>query len=260
MTNSTDKAADCDPAGAGMGVVTSRLTLPAELGVMSRDYSDLVAAGTAEPARLSRLLEAIDAAVLGAYGLTTKQTQDLLSAFGDDERPISGRTTRRRSAGNSSKRGSGSAERTGPAFDAAQPAFPHGEGLGEEMSADEGRRRLNASAKVVPVREWAGELVPEKDLRAQLRLSKAEVDTLRANADVIRLADDEGKVAFPVDQFFNGRPVKGLGEVVERIGNPRVAWMWLRQPHAVFDARQPLEILKSGRIREVVRAADRDFR
>jgi hypothetical protein len=234
--------------------------LPAELGALSRDYSVLAATGTADQVKLTKLLKAVDEAVLKAYGLTAAQKQDLLSAIGDDERPLIGQTTKRRNIRSAVKGSINSEGRNGWPFDKAEAAFDNGEGLGEEISAEEGRRRLRAFAKTVPVSHWAGELVSEQDLRGRYHLSKAEIDTWKAGAGVVTLLNDAGEIAFPVEQFVNGRPVKGLGEIVEKIGNPRVAWMWLRQPHAVFEARQPLEVLKSGRARDVLQAAARDFR
>ncbi len=234
--------------------------IPAELGAMSRQYSALAATGNADKVQLARLLQNIDVLVLEAYGLSAAQRQDLLSTIGDDERPLIGHTTKRRNARGALKGGLASEGNDRSQFDLAETAFDHGDGLGEEISAEEGVRRLAAYAKTVPVRQWAGELVSEQGLRDRFHLSKAEIDTWKAGASVVTLFDDDGEVAFPVDQFFNRRPVKGLGEVVEKIGNPRVAWMWLRQPHAVFEARQPLEVLKSGGAREVVQAAVRDFR
>ncbi len=158
------------------------------------------------------------------------------------------------------KGGTGKEDGIGSLFDEDAASLDHGEGLGDEISTAEGDVLLKAYAKKIPVRDWAGELLSEQDLHDRFHVSDGEINTWKAGGSVVVLVDDEGKLAFPVDQFINGRPVKGLAEITETIGNPRVAWMWLRQPHAVFEARQPLEVLKMGSAPEVVQAAIRDFR
>jgi hypothetical protein len=235
------------------------VALPPELGAMSRAYSELAQNRSADGGRLAELLRKIDGTVLNAYDLTAAQRDDLLSVFGDDERPLVGYSTKRKTTLRTSFRRAVDEGEELP-FDAPGMVPSEGEGLGEEISAEEGDSRLKAYARTVPVRQWAGDLVSELDLRTRFRLSKRQIDEWKSGDDMVALFDDDGEVAFPVDQFVNGRPIKGLSEVLQQIGNARVAWMWLCQPHAVFGTQRPLEVLKSGGASQVLQAAVRDFR
>lgn len=65
-------------------------TIPEELGDLSRQYTRHLADSrkTTLPEEMQRLLDSIDELVLDAYGLSPKQTRDLLAVFYDQERPV----------------------------------------------------------------------------------------------------------------------------------------------------------------------------
>ena len=67
------------------------------------------------------------------------------------------------------------------------------------------------------------------------------------------------KHAFPTEQFVDGRPVAGLGAVVDTIGDPRTAWLWLREPNPGLAGVSPLERLKAGAADKVVELARSNF-
>lgn len=71
----------------------------------------------------------------------------------------------------------------------------------------------------------------------------------------------ERKLAYPLEQFVDARPIEGIADVLKVITDPRAAWLWLRQPHAALQKRTPLAVLagRQGRDR-VVQTAERDFR
>ncbi len=66
------------------------------------------------------------------------------------------------------------------------------------------------------------------------------------------------KHAFPTEQFVDGRPVTGLGEIVAAIGDPRTAWLWLREPDPGLSAPRPSR-LKAGVTDKVVGMARSNF-
>ncbi|MER9776872.1 antitoxin Xre/MbcA/ParS toxin-binding domain-containing protein [Mesorhizobium sp. M0220] len=60
---------------------------------------------------------------------------------------------------------------------------------------------------------------------------------------------------FPVEQFIDGRPARGISAIVGLAGGHRAAWLWLRQANPVLNGRTPIELLKQDRVDEVVDTA-----
>jgi hypothetical protein len=67
------------------------------------------------------------------------------------------------------------------------------------------------------------------------------------------------KYAVPVEQFVDGRPVAGLSLILEVIGEPRAAWLWLREPNPELRGAPPLARLKAGAIKDVLAVARSNF-
>jgi hypothetical protein len=65
--------------------------------------------------------------------------------------------------------------------------------------------------------------------------------------------------AFPVEQFIDGRPIAGLAPVLETIGDPRIAWLWLREPNPGLAGASPLARLESGAVDSVIEVARSNF-
>jgi uncharacterized protein (DUF2384 family) len=76
---------------------------------------------------------------------------------------------------------------------------------------------------------------------------------------VIGLLRGERKLAYPLEQFVDARPLEGLADVLKVAPDARSAWLWLRQPHGALQHRSPLDVLKDGGREAVVRVAERDF-
>jgi hypothetical protein len=76
---------------------------------------------------------------------------------------------------------------------------------------------------------------------------------------VIGLLVGVRKHAYPVEQFIDGRPVVGLASVCEAVGDPRTAWLWLREPNPGTAGVAPLERLKAGAVDEVIKVAQANF-
>lgn len=135
-----------------------------------------------------------------------------------------------------------------------------GAGLGERISVEEGRERLDRYAVAMPLEQWAGPVAGAGDIEAQLGIPRSTLSAWQKRGAVVGLLRGERKFAYPLEQFIDARPLEGISEIVRVAPDARAAWLWLRQPHGALNARAPLEMLKSGRDRElVVKVAERDF-
>jgi hypothetical protein len=90
-------------------------------------------------------------------------------------------------------------------------------------------------------------------------VARSTLHTWQKQGAVIGLLVGVRKHAFPVEQFVDGRPVTGLAAVVQAIGDPRAAWLWLREPSPELAGVTPLARLKAGAIDKVVELARSNF-
>lgn len=133
-----------------------------------------------------------------------------------------------------------------------------GEGLGEVVDIEEGRRRLVAYATPVRLEDWAGPVAGPSEIEKSFGTRRSTLHDWQKRGAVIGLLKGERKHVFPLAQFVDGRPVEGMSEVSRIIGNPRVAWQWLIQPKPSIGGT-PLDRLKQGNVSDVLDAAERDF-
>lgn len=133
-----------------------------------------------------------------------------------------------------------------------------GAGLGNLLGMGEGRRRLAAYATPARIEDWAGPVAGPAEIEKSFGTKRSTLHDWQRRGAVIGLLKGERKHVFPLAQFVDGRPVKGMSEVTRIVGNPRAAWQWLIQPKPSIGGT-PLDVLKAGRIDEVVAAAERDF-
>lgn len=227
--------------------------LPPELGEFSRAYAAEAARGS-DPQQLADKLAAIDALVLDAYGLVGADRTALLSRMGND-RPVIGRTSRRRRI----KHERDGHDHTPSLFTSETIEHDEGEGLGSIVSRAIGERRLAEATVSIPVSDWAGEVFDAATLEAKLMLSRGELERWVADGAVIALSDDLGEPIYPLEQFTKGKPTPGVRSVVESVGKPNVAWLWLRTPRPATDEPAPMALLKAGAIDRVLDLAKRDF-
>lgn len=134
-----------------------------------------------------------------------------------------------------------------------------GDGLGEQLSDQEGRRRLAAYATPMAIEEWAGPVAGATVLEQEQGISRSTLHAWRHQNAVIGLLKGTRHHVYPVAQFIDGRPVEGLGAILEQVRSPRVAWMWLIEPHPALKGETPLARLKAGDIATVIRLAERDY-
>lgn len=141
----------------------------------------------------------------------------------------------------------------------AEPEVSQGEGLGALVSAAEGRERLAAYATPLKVEAWAGPLAGPTELEREHGVARSTLHAWQKQGAVIGLLVGVRKHAFPIEQFIDGRPVAGLAPVLEVIGDPRIAWLWLREPNPGLAGASPLARLKSGAVDSVIEVARSNF-
>lgn len=227
--------------------------LPPELGELSRDYAAAAARG-ADPQLLADKLAVIDTLVLDAYNLSNDDRDALFSRMGTD-RPVVGKASRRRRA-----RAQIDGDNPPPnLFPQGEIERDDGEGLGAIVSRAIGERRIADATSPVRLTEWAGRVLDASRLEAEFALPPGEVARWAADGVVIELSQDGSELLYPVEQFEKGHPTPGIQSVIEIVGKPNVAWLWLRTARPAVDEAAPIALLKAGAIEKVVNQAKRDF-
>jgi Protein of unknown function (DUF2384) len=141
----------------------------------------------------------------------------------------------------------------------AAAGVSQGAGLGKVLSPEEGRARIAEYATPTKVEDWAGPLAGPTELERDFGVARSTLHTWQKQGAVIGLLVGVRKHAFPTEQFVDGRPVTGLGVIVEAIGDLRTAWLWLREPNPGFAGVTPLARLKAGATDKVVEMARSSF-
>ena len=227
--------------------------LPAELGDLSREYAAAAARDANSPA-LPDKLAAIDEMVLDAYGLSGDDRAALYSLMGED-RPVIGAKSKRRLTRDNLR----PQNKTQGLFASAAAERDEGEGLGDMVSEAIGLHRLlNASAKL-SVSDWAGHIVDAQHLVSQFALSPGDLENWEAQGKMISIDVENQGPVYPLEQFAHSRPTRGIAEVLRIIGDPKVAWLWLRTPRAATEEPAPIILLKAGKLERVLVLARRDF-
>ncbi len=130
-----------------------------------------------------------------------------------------------------------------------------GEGLGTIVSAEEGRRVLRELAVARKIEDWAGPVAGASELNRDYGIPRSTLHRWQHSDEVIGLLKGTKKHVFPVEQFIDGRPARGIASIVGLAGGHRIAWLWLRQANPVLSGRTPIDLLKQDRIDEVVDTA-----
>lgn len=146
-----------------------------------------------------------------------------------------------------------------PTEDAGRVEHSRGTGLGERISVTDGRVRLDRYAKVRPLESWAGPTAGAGEIEHALGIPRSTLSSWHKKGSVIGLLRGERKLAYPLEQFVDARPLAGLADVLKVAPDARSAWLWLRQPHGALQHRMPLDVLKDRGREAVVRVAERDF-
>jgi len=132
---------------------------------------------------------------------------------------------------------------------------PHkGSGFGEVMAIEDGRSQLADFATTTPIEQWAGPVAGSTELAA-MGIARSTLHEWQKQGQVIGLLAGARNHVFPIEQFIDGRPVKGLAEVLTIAESPRRAWHWLVQSSPLLDGKRPVDLLKVDRVTPVVDAA-----
>lgn len=135
-----------------------------------------------------------------------------------------------------------------------------GSGLGERISLEEGKARLDRYAQARPLESWAGPVAGAVEIERDLKIARSTLGRWQQRGAIVGLLRGERKLAYPLEQFVDARPIEGIADVLTVITDPRAAWLWMRQPHAALEGRTPLSVLASREGRDrVVQTAKRDF-
>jgi hypothetical protein len=134
-----------------------------------------------------------------------------------------------------------------------------GEGLGERLSPEEGRRRLRDYATPMALEDWAGATAGPMEVERSIGVPRSTLHAWQGRGLVIGLMNGVRRKVFPVEQFVDGKPIAGIADVLTVIGEPRTAWRWLKEPSPLLNGATPLAGLKRGRLDEVLNAAKTNF-
>jgi hypothetical protein len=130
-----------------------------------------------------------------------------------------------------------------------------GSGFGEILDPEEGKRRVAAHATHVPLEEWAGPVAGSSALKSEFGIARSTLHDWQKQGQVISLLKGAKKHVFPLEQFMDGRPLQGIGDVLTIVRTPRRAWLWLVQESPLLGNKRPIDQLRQDRKNEVVEAA-----
>lgn len=133
-----------------------------------------------------------------------------------------------------------------------------GSGFGEVIAVENGSSQLASFATATPIEQWAGPVTGSTELAAR-GIARSTLHEWQKQGQVIGLLAGARKHVFPTEQFIDGRPVKGLAEVLTIAKSPRRAWHWLVQASPLLDGNRPVDLLKADRVTPVVDAARKVF-
>lgn len=140
--------------------------------------------------------------------------------------------------------------------EAVEPS--RGEGVGRLVTAEDGEEALDALAEPRRLEDWAGPVAGANELSRDFGIARSTLHRWQQAGDVVGLLKGTRKHVFPIAQFVDGRPARGLGDVIRCAANERIAWLWLSQPNPVLGSK-PIDLLRRDRSAEVIAAAKSYF-
>ncbi len=109
-------------------------------------------------------------------------------------------------------------------------------------------------------RQWAEQLGPALSQRDVARLLDKSAQAVSKDPGLVRLRNRDDRIAYPVFQFAGRRQVPGVGDVVRALADavsPLMTASWLTGQNASLGDRRPVDVLRDGRVAEVVVVARR---
>jgi len=144
-------------------------------------------------------------------------------------------------------------------FDRKKVEPRKGAGLGPIVSEEEGEATLRDFAVVRRLEDWAGPVAGASTLQRDHGIARSSLHRWQQNNDVIALLKGARKHVFPVAQFIDSRPARGIAEVMTIVADARLAWLWLSRTNPVLGGEKPIDLLKRDDVKEVVAAARHYF-
>lgn len=130
-----------------------------------------------------------------------------------------------------------------------------GEGLGTIVTSEQGQKGLATIAVHRKLEDWAGSVAGATELSREYGVARSSLNRWQHEGDVIGLLKGTKKHVYPVEQFVDGRPARGIRDIIQLAKSERTAWLWLIQRNPVLGGRKPIDLLKQDRVGEVVDAA-----
>ncbi|MFJ3490664.1 hypothetical protein [Leifsonia aquatica] len=126
------------------------------------------------------------------------------------------------------------------------------------------RKRIDTIEVGVPASEPPtegpdlGPLLTEEELLDRLGIGPETLRRFEEDRVVLRIITES---AYPAFQVIDGKLLPGLrnvlGELADGIDFPPLHWKWLTRPADWTDGKPPWELLRDGRVDEVIQAAGR---
>lgn len=114
-----------------------------------------------------------------------------------------------------------------------------------------------ASEGVFPLADdWAGPVAGPTDLERHFGIPRSTLYRWQKRKEIIYLKTRSVKrPVFPLKQFRDGRPTKGIAELVGLFADESTAWRWLVDTPPNSDAMPYIDVLLSGEIDAVLTEA-----
>jgi hypothetical protein len=121
-------------------------------------------------------------------------------------------------------------------------------------------RASNLSTKEgVPLRladDWAGPVAGPTVIERHFGIPRSTLYRWQKVNEVVAISTRSNrKPVFPLKQFVDGRPAKGIAEVIAAFGDQRAAWQWLVTANTLMESAIPLDELLSGDVEKIISAA-----
>lgn len=105
---------------------------------------------------------------------------------------------------------------------------------------------------------WAAQIGPALAQADVARLLGVSVQAVSKNRGLLRIANRDGRVVYPVVQFDGRGPLPGLALVLAALGDalqPLTIASWLTLTTGALDDRSPVEALRAGDVQAVLALA-----
>lgn len=104
--------------------------------------------------------------------------------------------------------------------------------------------------------DWAGPVSGPTDIERFFGIPRSTLYRWQKLNEVVSIETRSSrKPVFPLKQFVDGRPAKGIADAISIVGSPRSAWLWLLGHE--FDGKSGLDLLLEGHVAKVLDAAKR---